>query len=92
MAGHVQLNFFMMECSKTQIRLTGPICLQFLRYHKKKLMATMSEKKNTCVMLTFCEQSPSEILLPVLFGELQAVLFDLFTPNCSFLEFNLKTL
>ena len=26
MAGHAQLKFVMMECSKTQIRLTGPIC------------------------------------------------------------------
>ena len=26
MAGHVQLKFVMMECSKTQIRLTGLIC------------------------------------------------------------------
>ena len=27
MAGHAQLTFVMTECSKTQIRLTGPICL-----------------------------------------------------------------
>ena len=27
MAGHVQLKFVMTECSKTQIRLTRPICL-----------------------------------------------------------------
>ena len=29
MAGHAQLKFVMMECSKTQIRLTGPIHLQY---------------------------------------------------------------
>ena len=28
MAGNEQLNFFMTECPKTQIRLTGPICLR----------------------------------------------------------------
>ena len=27
MAGHAQLKFVMTECSKTQIRLTGPICI-----------------------------------------------------------------
>ena len=28
MAGHAQLKFVMTECSKTQIRLTGPICVR----------------------------------------------------------------
>ena len=31
MAGHAQLKFVMTECSKTQIRLTGPILI----YYKK---------------------------------------------------------
>ena len=29
MAGHAQLKFVMTECSKTQIRLTGPICCRY---------------------------------------------------------------
>ena len=29
MAGHAQLKFVMMECSKTRIRLTGLICFRF---------------------------------------------------------------
>ena len=31
MAGHAQLKFVMTECSKTQIRLTGPILSEFRR-------------------------------------------------------------
>ena len=32
MAGHAQLKFVMTECSKTQIRLTRPICKKLLIY------------------------------------------------------------
>ena len=34
MAGHAQLEFVMTECSKTQIRLTGPIFL-YIRVQRK---------------------------------------------------------
>ena len=33
MAGHVELKFVMTECSKTQIRLTGPKCERSLTFH-----------------------------------------------------------
>ena len=32
MAGHAQLKFIMTECLKTQIRLTGIMCLKFLYF------------------------------------------------------------
>ena len=32
MAGHAQLKFVMTECAKTQIRLTGLICLMKTKY------------------------------------------------------------
>ena len=34
MAGHAQLNFVMTECSKTEIRLTGLICLVIVPFTK----------------------------------------------------------
>ena len=33
MAGHAQLKFVMTKCSKTQIRLTGPICKPWMETH-----------------------------------------------------------
>ena len=44
MAGHAQLKFVMMECSKTQIRLTGPIWRDVCsERHERLLMLKMSQ-------------------------------------------------
>ena len=37
MAGHAQLKFVMTECSKTQIRLTRPTCIWFVKWNNLKL-------------------------------------------------------
>ena len=42
MAGHAQLKFVMMECSKTQIRLTGPIWVCICSLNSKIAVYTLT--------------------------------------------------
>ena len=47
MAGHAQLQFVMTECSKTQIRLTGPIFRSLKSCHNWLLVVTLYKEDIT---------------------------------------------
>ena len=47
MAGHAQLKFVMTECSKTQIRLTGPISWRWSQIFLSRCFAKLSGQNNT---------------------------------------------
>ena len=43
MAGHAQLKFVMTECSKTQIRLTGPNCKRITGFTAQPSVVAVSD-------------------------------------------------